>query len=264
MMSTKTRVRNIEVVDRGDQGAAVTFPRSQEMNASLRKAFPRCRWNKHSRVWEIPGKTAASRVKAWATGCAEHLHELEPAAALRHRRREVLGSFSVEGAKVLFPFSYDADAVAIARTLPGARFDGRSKSWSFEPWNLGDVDKLIAGFNMINALEKAKLDLMRARERAEIEQGQQRRAAIRHIEVTGERCEIPLVPPGETIWEGGGLRGNRRVVLSDDGWLWLVILSRRLANAGDPVSAASLAGHRLPATHELVAAIRPSRGRFEE
>ena len=87
-MSITTRVRNIEVVDRGDDGAAVSLPRSQEMTASLQSAFPRCRWNKFSRVWEVPGRTAARRVAAWANGCAERLHELEPAAALRHRRQE--------------------------------------------------------------------------------------------------------------------------------------------------------------------------------
>lgn len=60
-MPNKTHVRNIEIVNRGEGGATVTFPRSQVINASLQAAFPRCRWNKVSRVWDIPGKQAASR-----------------------------------------------------------------------------------------------------------------------------------------------------------------------------------------------------------
>ncbi|MBN9438486.1 hypothetical protein [Bosea sp. (in: a-proteobacteria)] len=260
MMLAKTRVRNIEIVDRGDEGAAVSFPRSLEMTASLRSAFPRCRWNRSSQVWEVPGKTAAKRVADWANGCAERLHELEPAAAIRHRRNEVLGGFSIDGARVSFSFPYSADAVAIARTLPGARFDSRGKSWSFEPWSLADVDKLVIGFNMISALEKARVDLMRAREQAKIEQDQQRNAVLRHIELKGERCEIAGVPDGTTIWECAGMRGNRMVVLGDDGWLWLVIFPRRPADSGHQHPAAPLAACRILATNELVAAVKPRLG----
>lgn len=155
MMSIRTRVGKIEIVDRGDDGAIVSFPRSQEMAASLKGSFPRCRWDKFSRVWEVPGKTAARRVSAWAKDCVERIHELDPAAALKHRRQEVLGSFSVEGVRVSFPFPYSTDAVAIARTLPGARFDGLRKWWSFEPWSLADVEKLIDGFNRIKGIEEA-------------------------------------------------------------------------------------------------------------
>lgn len=257
-MSTRTRVRNIEIVDHGEGGATVTFPRSFEMNASLQSAFPRCRWNKVSRVWDIPGKQAANRAMIWANECIERLHELEPIAALAHRRREIIGGCSIDGAKVTYSFPYSTEAVAIARTLPGARFDNRTKSWKFEPWCLADADKLIRGFNQIAGLAQAARERAKAQEQAEIAQNERRDAAVRQIERMGEKSQLDAAPAGEIIWQSRSvLRGQRSVVLVEDGSLMLVVSpGLRASSFGDPSPSKTMCGYRVAATPELIAAVR--------
>ena len=258
-MSIRTRVGNIEIVDRGEGGAAVTFPRSQEMNASLKAVFPRCRWNKVSRVWDIPGKQAASRALIWANACVERLHELEPAAALAHRRQDIIGGCSIDGAKISYGFPYSAEAVAIARALPGARFDSHKKSWSFEPWCLADVDKLITGFNQIAGLAEAARERAKVQEQAEIAQQSRRRAAIRRIERMGEKSDLDAAPAGEIIWQSRSEPlGQRSVVLVEDGSLWLVVsLGAAAITFSNPSPSKTICGYRVIATPELIAAISP-------
>jgi hypothetical protein len=78
---------------------------------------------------------------------------------------------------VTYPFHYSEEAVAIARTLPGARYVETGKFWAWSPKRAADVDAIIAGVNKIHPLSQRALDAKNARKAADRKQRQEEEAA---------------------------------------------------------------------------------------
>ena len=113
----------IKVTDLKQDGATVSFDKDMALIASLKKTFPKARWNPTTRVWGIPGKLAFKRATQWAAKIevdaieveaqaekirrdAEfegRLHEVDPAVALAARKGEFKSTaISVVGATATY------------------------------------------------------------------------------------------------------------------------------------------------------------------
>lgn len=158
-------------VTRSTEGATVSFPKNAAVIADLKRTFPKARWNPVAVQWSVPGVRAFSRLEAWAAkhettfeDAARQQREMEaagietnPAKALIKRKSEIksrLVTISDAGV-VTYDFRYNAPAVAKARTLPGARYQGASRVWTFRPSTIADVDAIIDGCNEIRTLNQA-------------------------------------------------------------------------------------------------------------
>ena len=209
-----------------DNGAAVQFPKDAALNNSFKSRFPKARWDAGTASWHIPGKLAVARAQKWASEHEDAVRhadreveqerrdaewegrESDPVKALIGRRKEIrsrLASVSDTGV-VTYPFPYNDEAIAIARSLPGARFDRAAKAWSFRPTSLQDVEAIIAGCARILEIGVAtnKAEAARKAER-EAEWARQREAEriarnkAREEETAGSEVWLQGTQPREGV-----------------------------------------------------------------
>jgi hypothetical protein len=212
MRNSSSTTTTITVTKTAD-GALVQFS-SRELNAGFKATFPKARWSSDQRGWAIPGVRAFSRAEQWAATHAQtaaaaaeraeqqrreaareavELQQLA-AAALAARRGEMLSTrIQVQGAKVIYDFAYADEAVAIARSLPGAQYAPGSKAWVWTAHQPADVDAIIAGANRIYAIAKRVLE-----ERAQAKaQATAARAATRSARYLQLASRLPAI--GQTV-----------------------------------------------------------------
>lgn len=107
---------------------------------------------------EIKGKreiAAANLLEAQKDAMAEAARLRAEAADLLAARKGEFQSNRVRVARgcAFYSFNYDYHAVAVARSLPGAKWDGFD--WNFFPETIVDVDLIIAGCNRIHEMVEA-------------------------------------------------------------------------------------------------------------
>ena len=212
-------------VSEGPDCAFVAFPYDKARTAALREAFPKARWLPTTKTWSVPGKLAYKRLVKWAADRdAEHakeerarenerrsaefegrLHEVDPAAALALRRGEIKSQrVAVAGAQVSYDFRYSDEAVRIAKTMPGARYDSQGKLWRWTARTVADIDAIVAGCNAIRDIAAAQIAAEQARKDAAVAQAAaeraQRDAQMQHVRshrYAERTASAPAV--GETI-----------------------------------------------------------------
>lgn len=145
----------VEELGRGR--VAVRTPRGDEQTVSwLRNR--NAKWDRERRAWIVPGTKRAELAErfdamiaeASAAAAAAKAGKEEAKAALRERA-SALASIKgirvhVSGAAVIVAFpSYNAEAVAAVKALPGARWDARLRQWSLAPASAADVAAIESG-----------------------------------------------------------------------------------------------------------------------
>jgi hypothetical protein len=151
-----------------EDGAAVQFPKDRELIDRLKARFPKARWSVTTRSWHIPGKFAAKRAEKWAVDEQAYLRQLlqaerdaefdnvELARALASRRAEIKSrNVLISGRVITYPFPYNVESIAIARSLPNAYWDRDAKAWTFKAAAAADIDVIIDGCNRILSLNLA-------------------------------------------------------------------------------------------------------------
>lgn len=210
-MTKNEIIGQFTIADCGDQGATIAFARDASVNAALRAAFPKIRWSATAGAWSLPGAKAMARLRKFADDQTAESLKSDKAreralsdlafdgGTLRARRAEILsqnvvvtGDFTAH-----WRFAYCPDAIAIARTLPRARFDKTTKEWTWSADTAAQVDEIIAG---LNTMRVHLQDMQNARSagRAERDQTRSARRAQRYIVLAGDAPR-----PGDVIRLGG-------------------------------------------------------------
>ncbi len=204
------QIGSISITNRGEAGARVSYPKDYATNQALKATFPKARWNPDARGWDIPGKLAARRAEAWATEMADALAANTQAAKtaaqaaielLAARKSEIKSTkVYVQGNVVSYAFSYDADCVAIARSMPNKSFSTSSKTWTWYALTSADVEAIIAGCNKIFELRTIAIEQAKAAKEAQARRwGEQPAQAVatprlRYLELAARAPRV-----GETI-----------------------------------------------------------------
>ncbi len=210
--------------------------------AAMHAAFRRARYDRENRRWHVPGPRGYSRACKWAeplNAAAEdearrmaevcrqaeaegRLHEVDPAAALAHRRGEIRSQrVTIAGATVCYPMPYNAECVEIAKSMPNRRF--RLGAWHWTARTVADVDPIIDGCNRIFVIRKAEQDAEAARKAEQARAAEQRRA-----EQAARVARRYIVLAREAPAPGAVVRlGREAVVIESLGKAW---------PAGDDVS----------------------------
>lgn len=112
-------------------GVLVRFPKDREMIASLKKTFPRARWNPGATAWLVEGKTAEKRVAKWMAEIRDAKAAAEKAEADARAnlaedavRSRYVAKWSA-GWRVSTP--YDDAIVRLLRSIPSASFHREEK-----------------------------------------------------------------------------------------------------------------------------------------
>lgn len=226
-MTETTKIAKFTIVAHVDF-ATVVFPKDEALRLALRAAFPKARWASGTRVWSIPGPLAYKRLLKWASDRAA---EAEAAAAaqarlaqdmdfdaqsLGARRAEIKSTrVKISGMTATYDFVYDPSAVEIARALPGARFDGATKAWSWTITSRDHVQALIEGLNAIYEIAGRVLQA-RADAKAALEAERQAEQSARdqHMALVRSQRSYVLASASPAVGETARLSGRIVVVES--------------------------------------------------
>lgn len=144
--------------DPDETGASIQFPRDRELIDSLKRTFPKARWNREAKSWHVPGVRAQARLEKWATA---HVPAERPFE--NERLRDELQTFAPinspvasyhGGQAVIVTTPYDPQIVTLLRAIPGAAWNSTAKKW-FIPLERRSIDALRASLPAIEELVRA-------------------------------------------------------------------------------------------------------------
>lgn len=202
-------------------GASVSFPYDKETVASLRKKFPKARWNPAKKEWTVPGVRAGGRVEKWAAVQSSEMISRANAASLADQRARDALTFSgrkidrtfvramPEGYMVNFP--YDADVVSKVKSIDGAKWNQSSKTWSI-PYRQGDALKaVLPSLDIVHERARAKTAALQAQKQLE-RQSWAKEKATRDQASRARRAQRILMNPdaplkvGQPVKVGNSIR----------------------------------------------------------
>jgi hypothetical protein len=198
--------------------ALVSFPKA--LFPTFKKAFPSARFDWDKKTWTIPGVRAPKRAADWkaemdaaaAAIANEQKTEAEKVVAeaaaaggtLADRKGDLPKGVVAGQMTARYAFSYVASAVAVARSLPGAKFDAATKAWTFRASSISDIDAIITGCNRISSIVTADHDAAVARRQQQESERAAAKAAVaasRYIELVNRTPALgkPIKVDGSVI-----------------------------------------------------------------
>ena len=221
------------VVGEVSSGAIIAFPKDGVVLQSLKKTFPKARWDQGRRAWHVPGVRAYKRSLAWVEDISDVVANREAAAleALAVARETAPKSkyvwYHERGATVATPYS--DRIVEICRSLDGA-FDRSKTAWEIPATRSADLVAFIGEIDRI----ATTIDL-RETERKAAEQARYLSELTARKEKHAERCSSRYVELCDRVPSiGAVLRfGGRTIVVESHGKRWRA--DENLSSVGGPV-----------------------------
>lgn len=203
---------------RDGDGALVSFPKDRALIDSLKKAFPKARWNPVRVAWHVPGKTAVKRLEQWKDGldaerqqAASALQKAADALAFEPIDSRLVGK-SFDRTTLWVKCAYHERIVALLRSIPDCRWNPDHKEWRLPATSaeqlravLPEIERLHAEVTAAREAERRERQRQHeaylAAERAAREQQRAERVAHRHLYPLAKlpRIGVPVRAYGQVV-----------------------------------------------------------------